>query len=61
MPGWANTIWLTDQDRVDSDRAAFGEISFDVTPKFTITGGLRYYSYDNRSTDSMATAKPMET
>jgi outer membrane receptor protein involved in Fe transport len=47
VPGWANTIWLTDQDRVDSDKAAFGEVSFDVTPKFTITGGLRYYDYNN--------------
>jgi len=47
VPGWANTIWLTDQDRVDSDKAAFGEVSFDVTPKFTITGGLRYYGYNN--------------
>ena len=47
VPGWANTIWLTDQDRVDSDKAAFGEVSFDVTPKFTVTGGLRYYGYDN--------------
>jgi outer membrane receptor protein involved in Fe transport len=47
VPGWPNTIWLTDQDRVDSDKAAFGEVSFDVTPKFTVTGGLRYYGYDN--------------
>ena len=47
VTGWPNTIWLTDQDRVDSDKAVFGEVSFDVTPKFTITGGLRYYGYNN--------------
>ncbi|HEY1414487.1 MAG TPA: TonB-dependent receptor [Caulobacteraceae bacterium] len=44
---WPNTIWLTDQDRVDSDKAVFGEASFDITSKFTVTGGLRYYSYNN--------------
>jgi outer membrane receptor protein involved in Fe transport len=44
---WPNTIWLTDQDRVDSDKAAFGEASFDITPKLTITGGIRYYGYNN--------------
>jgi iron complex outermembrane receptor protein len=47
VPGWPNTIWLTDQDRVDSDRAAFGEASFDITPKLTITAGVRWYHYDN--------------
>ena len=47
VTGWPQTWWLTDQDRVDSDKAAFGEVSFDITPKFTITGGLRYYSYNN--------------
>ncbi len=47
IPGWGPSIWLTDQDRVDSDEAAFGEASFDITPALTITGGIRYYHYDN--------------
>ncbi|MGI8841362.1 MAG: TonB-dependent receptor [Caulobacteraceae bacterium] len=47
VTGWPNTWWLTDQDRIDSDRAAFGEVSFDITPKLTILGGVRYYHYDN--------------
>jgi outer membrane receptor protein involved in Fe transport len=47
VPGWPNTIWLTDQDRVDRDQAVFGEASFDITPQLTITGGIRYYHYDN--------------
>jgi len=47
VPGWAQTLWLTDQDRVDRDEAAFGEASFDITPQLTITGGIRYYHYDN--------------
>jgi outer membrane receptor protein involved in Fe transport len=47
VTGWPNTIWLTDQDRVDSDKAAFGEVSFDILPNLTLTGGLRYYGYNN--------------
>jgi iron complex outermembrane recepter protein len=47
VPGWPNTIWLTDQNRIDRDEAAFGEATFDITPKLSITGGLRYYHYDN--------------
>jgi outer membrane receptor protein involved in Fe transport len=47
VTGWPNTIWLTDQDRVDSDKAVFSEISFDVIPQLTITGGVRLYAYTN--------------
>jgi outer membrane receptor protein involved in Fe transport len=47
-PGWPNTIWLTDQMRVDRDDAVFGEATFDVTPKLSITGGVRAYEFDNR-------------
>ncbi len=47
VPGWPDTIWLTEQLRVDRDYAAFGEASFDITPKLTLTGGLRVFKYDN--------------
>ena len=49
MPGaWPNTIWLTNQDRVDKDYAVFGELSYDLVPKkLTLTGGFRVYKYDN--------------
>ena len=47
VPGWPNTIWLTDQMRVDKDDAVFGEASFDITPKLTLTGGIRGYDYQN--------------
>ena len=47
VTGTASNIWLTKQQRVDRDYAAFGEASFDVTDKLTLTGGLRYYKYDN--------------
>ncbi len=33
--------------RTDRDYAAFGEVSFDVTDKLTLTGGGRLYKYDN--------------
>jgi outer membrane receptor protein involved in Fe transport len=45
--GFPGTLWLTQQDRVDRDYAAFGELSFDVVPTVTLTGGLRAYRFDN--------------
>ena len=47
VPGTVDNIWLTKQLRVDRDYAAFGEASYDVTDKLTLTGGLRVYKYDN--------------
>jgi len=40
-------LWLTKQSRVDRDYAAFGELSFDVVPELTVTGGGRWYKFDN--------------
>jgi outer membrane receptor protein involved in Fe transport len=45
--GQPGTLWLTQQKRVDRDYAAFGEASFDITPKITVTAGGRYYKFDN--------------
>jgi len=47
VPGWNQTIWLTQQQRVDRDYAAFGEVSFDITPQLTLTGGVRGFISDN--------------
>jgi iron complex outermembrane receptor protein len=47
VPGSTNTLWLTDQMRIDRDSAAFGEVSFDVLPQLTITAGIRGYQYRN--------------
>lgn len=47
VQGWNDTIWLTEQDREDHDEAVFGEISFDITDKLTITGGARHFRSDN--------------
>lgn len=45
--GRPGLIWLTKQKRIDRDYALFGEASFDVTPQITLTGGGRYYKFDN--------------
>lgn len=47
VPGWADTIWLTEQARVDVDKALFGEITFDITPQLAVIGGMRFFKSDN--------------
>jgi outer membrane receptor protein involved in Fe transport len=47
VPTTVDNIWLTKQQRVDRDYAAFGELSFDITDKLTLTGGGRLYKFDN--------------
>lgn len=47
IPTLPNTVWLTAEQRVDKDQAAFGEVTWDVTSQFSLTGGLRQYKYDN--------------
>ena len=44
---WGDTVWLTEQKRIDEDYAVFGELSFDITDKLTLLGGLRYFEADN--------------
>ncbi len=45
--GFPGTLWLTQQKRVDRDYALFGEATYDVTPKLTLTAGGRLFRYDN--------------
>jgi outer membrane receptor protein involved in Fe transport len=47
VAGTDDNIWLTAQKRVDRDLAGFGELSFDLTDKLTLTGGIRVYWYKN--------------
>jgi iron complex outermembrane recepter protein len=47
VPGWDDTIWLTKQDRRDSEKAVFGEFSYDATDKLTMTAGFRYFESEN--------------
>ncbi len=47
VPGYSDTIWLTAQERIDRDKAVFGEAYFDITPKLTVMGGIRFFKSDN--------------
>ncbi len=47
VPLWPDTIWLTEQQRIDQDTAVFGEVSFDLTEQLTVTAGLRAFSANN--------------
>lgn len=48
IPGvMGNTIWLTDQQRVDRDQAAFVQANWEITSAWELTGGFRQYHYDN--------------
>jgi len=47
VPGNPDTIWLTDQEREDDDDAVFGELTFDITDKLSITGGVRFFESEN--------------
>jgi iron complex outermembrane receptor protein len=43
VTGWKGTLWLTNQERVDRDRAVFGELTFDLTDKLSATAGIRHF------------------
>jgi iron complex outermembrane recepter protein len=45
VPG--NTIWLTDEERVDRDQAAFSQATWDISPDWQLIGGIRFYKYKN--------------
>ncbi|TLZ48191.1 MAG: TonB-dependent receptor [Gammaproteobacteria bacterium] len=47
IPTLFQTIWLTDETRVDRDQAAFAEATWDMTRQLSLTGGIRAYKYDN--------------
>jgi outer membrane receptor protein involved in Fe transport len=40
-------VWQTDQNRVDRDKAFFGEVEFDLTDQLTVVGGYRRFEYEN--------------
>ncbi|MBT4520523.1 MAG: TonB-dependent receptor [Halieaceae bacterium] len=46
IPG-GHTVWQTKQVREDSDKAIFGEVSYDFNDQFTLLVGARYYEYEN--------------
>jgi len=47
VTGWDDTFWLTKQYRVDRDAAVYGELTYDFTDRFTVTGGARYFRSEN--------------
>ncbi|MGE5563950.1 MAG: TonB-dependent receptor [Bacillota bacterium] len=47
VTGYPGTLWLTNERREDKDWAIFGEGNWDITPTVTLTGGLRFYRFDN--------------
>ena len=47
VTNWPDTVWLTQQQRVDRDYAVFGEVSLDLTRKLTLTGGARWFKAEN--------------
>jgi iron complex outermembrane recepter protein len=47
VTGWPDTLWLTEQERIDRDNAIFGELTYDFTDKLTATGGIRYFEAEN--------------
>ncbi len=47
VPGRPGQVWLTKEVRIDRDYAGFGQADFNVTDHLTLTGGLRYYRFDN--------------
>ena len=40
---YPNTVYLNSMDRVDTDQAIFGSLSFDITDTLEMTLGLRYF------------------
>lgn len=47
VTGNPDTIWLTEQQRTDKDQALFGELTFDITEKLSVTGGARFFESEN--------------
>ena len=47
VPNYPGTVWLTTQERIDRDKAVFGQADFDITDKLTLTGGIRFFKAHN--------------
>lgn len=47
VPGYPDSIWITNQARVDRDEAVFGEVTWDMTDHWSGTIGARHFRYDN--------------
>jgi outer membrane receptor protein involved in Fe transport len=47
IQGSPDTIFLTQQTRVDRDYAVFTDMTFDITPQLKISGGIREFGVEN--------------
>ena len=47
VPGQKNVYYLSQMDRADRDYAVFTDLTFDVTEKLKLIGGIRYYWVNN--------------
>jgi iron complex outermembrane recepter protein len=47
VDGQPDSLWYELAFRTDRDTAAFTDWTYEVTPKLAITGGIRYFHYDN--------------
>ncbi len=47
LDGQPGVLYLNSQTRTDRDSALFTDMSFDVTKKLVLTGGIRAFHYDN--------------
>jgi iron complex outermembrane receptor protein len=46
-PLFADIVYLNSMDREDTDEAVFGSVSFDITEKLELTGGLRFFKNES--------------
>jgi outer membrane receptor protein involved in Fe transport len=47
IPGLDNSIWLTDEQRVDRDQAAFAQVTWQIFDPLSVSAGIRYFKSDN--------------
>src|SRR5262249_12675593 len=47
VTGWPDTWWLTQQTRIDRERALFGELTYDLTEKLSATAGVRFFKAES--------------
>ena len=47
VPDLGDSIFATNVLLVDRDKAVFTDVSYDILPNLTLTGGIREFSYDN--------------
>ncbi|USQ97011.1 TonB-dependent receptor [Caulobacter sp. RL271] len=47
VENYPGTIWLTAQERIDRDKAVFGQAEYDITDKLMLTAGIRFFKAHN--------------